>query len=85
MPQDKMACLIGELVDGELPADGHGLWLGLDQVVVPVGDGHVLVDVARVQDVVPGRRHRHLEVEVRTVTFGLGQDLHVLSDLIFRA
>ena len=58
-----MACLIGEFVDGELPADGHGLGLRLDQVVVPVGDGDVLVYVARVQDVVPGRRHGHLENE----------------------
>ena len=53
--------LVGELVDGQLPGDGHGLGDGLDEVVVAVGDGHVLVDVARVQHVVARRRDRHLD------------------------
>ena len=46
--------LVGQLVDRQLL--GHRQCLGdcLDDVVVAVSDGHVLVDVGRVEDVRPG-------------------------------
>ena len=46
--------LVRQLVDGELLGHGEGAGDGLDDVVVAVRDGHVLVDVGGVEHVRPG-------------------------------
>ena len=48
---------VREFVDGKLGGDGVCLWNRLDDVVVPVSDGHILGDVYGVNDVSASRRN----------------------------
>lgn len=55
-----MSQLIGQLVQWQFGGDGERFWHDAFDVVVAVRDGHILVDVAVVDDVVTRRGDVHL-------------------------
>ena len=71
---------VRELVDRQRPPEalrrGNLQW----DVVVPVGDGHVLDDVYCMQDVTASRRHIHADHTLRRQVLS-GTQLHAVAEL----
>ena len=54
--------LVGQLVHWQLLSHSQGLWDGFGDIVVAMGDCHILIDITRMEYVLSRRRNGHLNI-----------------------